>query len=274
MKDLKKEYEQMLLEDIPDIWDRIEANLPTEDMEPEQSAVTPITPDSKIKTFTPETTEKTTPVKKFNKTKILRWATVFAACLCVLIILPLMNTDRSMNESASAPAENVAGYAETNALTSGSKSQSADSAENVAAAPAKDYMADGAAEEYVENMEEAKAAAPEYEEAPAEAVEAEDTNRNTTSEEETLLTKGDEDIDEVIAQITDTLVEDELVIGYQIMVLEESRYFYENDTIEVYFADEYAGSSFEISTDPAQNEHLMHIIYNTETSRYEIVDME
>lgn len=70
-KDLEKEYKELMTEDVPDLWGRIEAGL-----EPKEPVV-----------------------KKVNFRKKYRvWGTLAAACLCLALILPALFEERSIEE--------------------------------------------------------------------------------------------------------------------------------------------------------------------------------
>lgn len=183
-KDLEKEYKELMTEDVPDLWGRIEAGL-----EPKQ----PVTKQ----------------VSFWRKNRV--WGAAVAACLCVAISVPVINSQLRSNNM--------------------STSENGGTANDMAPQAPEDEMADGA--EWYEN-----AAADNY--SPAEDNYLEDTNNGAGYEAGTIVDQ-DAIACTVKAEVTE-VSEVENGMTYTVQII-ESDYedFSEGDIIKLYdgsFTDE------------------------------------
>lgn len=223
MKDLKKEYEEMILPDIPDLWDRIEAALPMEEETP-------------------------APIKPFKKAKIYRWSTVIAACLCVFIILPVAlmggrgcGSEYAASDSAPAAMDEGMEYmeeavAEDTTVTNGFFAES--QLNNI----------DGAT--YGEDYQE-----------------CEPKTESTFETDDVSFT------DIVAVQFTETITENGEIIGYRILIKENTTYFSVNDRIDVYFSAEIYADNFS-KTINMEDIYVVEIHFNAIKNCFEIMNLQ
>lgn len=117
-KDLKNEYKELMTEDVPDLWDRIEAGL-----EPKQPTV-----------------EKRNPWRKYRV-----WGAAVAACLCLMVTVPvILREGKGGNYSTNDMA-----LPENNAQADGAAAENENGSIAFEAIPENNYS-DMAAEEAVE----------------------------------------------------------------------------------------------------------------------------
>lgn len=117
-KDLKNEYKELMTEDVPDLWDRIEAGL-----EPKQP-----------------TAEKRNPWGKYRV-----WGAAVAACLCLMVTVPvILREGKGGNYSANDMA-----LPENNAQADGAAAENENGSIAFEAIPENNYS-DMAAEEAAE----------------------------------------------------------------------------------------------------------------------------
>lgn len=95
-KKLESEYKNLILQDVPDLWSRIEANLEPKQQQESNNLVTQnnITNNNSDK----NANKKSNKVVSFKK-RYKAWGTVAAACACVAIALPIfVNSLNNKNE--------------------------------------------------------------------------------------------------------------------------------------------------------------------------------
>lgn len=92
MKNFENEYRKMIQDDVPDLWDRIEAGL----SEKEQVRKT----ESIRKSEQNEKNNVVLVKQKMSGRKVLKYSGIAAACLCVAILLPGMISLMGRNKGA------------------------------------------------------------------------------------------------------------------------------------------------------------------------------
>lgn len=260
MKDLKKEYEELILPEIPDLWDRIEAALPVE-----EEATAPVKTNTKSN------------VKPFNKAKIYRWSTVAAACLCAFIVIPVAlkdvegcgsSAEPAAYDSANAPAAMEAAPMEEYEMAAPEAAvESADSGYSY-----NDVMEEAAEEEVLSATGTASNSTDDWGDDTLNIWDAESVG-DTVSSENTTGSPESATVFEVTAQIESEVISDGTVTGYSLLITEDPSDMLGTDHIIGYFSEEYQ----EILTDKdvvIGQSYTIQIRLNYEKQHFEILDLQ
>ncbi len=138
-KDLDLEYNRIIREDLPDLWDRISAALPEEET---------VIVDLQGK-------------KQRKQTKIYRFAAIAAACVCAAVVIPVAvifsagNKNRMTSETAAAAVETAAPESEEKAAEPQAFTSAAEEYEEAAVEEAAEEYEEAPAEEAAEECEDA-----------------------------------------------------------------------------------------------------------------------
>ena len=112
MKNFENEYTEMMQEEMPDLWGRIEAGL----TEKQPQTVTDITKEKM-------------PAKKSVSRRFLKYSGLAAACLCMAIILPMLvytHAAKSASEEVNSAAEYTEGKTKEVGVLAGKEEKVAD----------------------------------------------------------------------------------------------------------------------------------------------------